>query len=447
MKSTGKNFIIAFLMVLAIYQTAELWFEDFSGHNFFSFAGNTAAFDDKKDTDYTLKRVIINTGENKMLNCGVNVYRSSCKSISDDALSKLLRRGEVISEGTADWHSILQSKCFVMEYGYSMGRNEAESFFGVSNGNTAKIKSFDTVILASDSDRARLIFLNSETMWSIEFMMNDNSTASNISKLFRFAEQESNIYLISSVQNGFEIFRNNVFISRWDGQKTKYYRAVPKLQYEQEDKEALESEVNLFFDNPAGKWSSSVNGILNYSDESTVVKYYPTGVMEYSNYSAVKQNAENDFYTNYTACLDMLERDSGIKNEIYLKDYRLEDGQYVMYFGCKLNNIPVYMDESLKTAVGMEDYIELYASSGRVSRYRRYCCAYELDSSKAGTASRDFLSAVDDVYSTLEAADETTVDDISLSYADNGSGEVMHLAWIVDIGDAQYVRDTEATDA
>lgn len=444
MKSTGKNFIIAFLMILAIYQTAELWFGDFSGHNFFSFADKNTAVKVEGDISHTLERIIINLGENKMLCRENGIYSSIYKDSADSAITKVLKKGEVISEGSADWKGILQSKCFIYEYSYTLSKSEAESFFGVSNGNTGKIKSFDTIVLSYDSGSARLRFINSDTLWSMELLANDNRLASDVNSLFNgFSVGGEDIYYISSVQNGFEIFKNNTFIPRWDGQSVSYSYVSPNLQYDGEDKTLLESQVNQFFDNPAGKWSANVNGVLNYSDESTVVKYYPEGVLEYSNYSTGYQTTENDFYTNYLACLAMLEKDKGIGNEYYLRDFRLKGGQYVMYFGYKVNNSPVVMSDELKEKTGMDDYIEFSASYGRVSRYKRYCVVYSCENGESLKASCDFLYAVDDVYNELDESSEPKIDSLSLSYIDNGDNNRMSLWWIIDIEGVEYIRSSE----
>jgi hypothetical protein len=352
-----------------------------------------------------------------------------------------------VSEGITDWKSVLQNKCLVYEYSYSLGKSEAESFFGVSNGNTAKIKSFDTVVISSDSGSARLRFINSETMWSMELMSSDNGVISDLNTMLSgFSTGNEKIYYISSVQNGFEIFRGNTFIPRWDGQSVDYSYVSAELQYDtQERNAALDSEVNLFFDNPAGKWISNVNGVMNYSDESTVVKYYQNGVLEYSNYSTGTQVTDNDFYTNYMAAQTMLEKDSGIHNEFYLRDYSFESGQYVMRFGYKANNLSLVMSDELKDKTGMEDYIEVYASYGRVSKYRRYCVSYSLESKESMKASCDFLYAVDDVYNELDDSEQPKIDKLSLSYIDRGDGQNMSLWWIMSIDGTEYIRDAGAT--
>ena len=63
MKNFGKNLLIAFLMILAIYQTTELWFDDESSHNFFSFIFQENTGYVQADL-YGLDGIAINKGEN-----------------------------------------------------------------------------------------------------------------------------------------------------------------------------------------------------------------------------------------------------------------------------------------------------------------------------------------------------------------------------------------------
>ncbi len=443
MKSTGKNFIIAFLMILAIYQTAELWFGEFSSHNFFAFKDDFSQPGAEDEISHTLERIIINLGENKMLCRGNGIYNSAYKESADTAIAKLLRKGEVISEGIADWKSLLQSKAVIYEYGYISDGSQAEKFFNVENSNTSKIKSFDTIMLSYDRGSARLRFINSQTLWYMEILSNDTALASDINGIFEgFSSSKEDIYYISSVQNGFEIFKNNVFIPRWDGQSVNYSYLSPKMRYEGAYGRAdLEREVNGFFDNPAGKWINDVEGVLNFSDESTVVKYYPNGVLEYSNYSTGSQNEENDFYTNYMSALALIKKDEGISNEFFLRDYVMEGGNYIMYFGYKANNLPILMGEELQKSTGMKDYIEVTAGMGRVSKYKRYCVDYSLETDESMVASNDFLNAVDDVYNRLDLSDEQQVNDLTLSYIDRGNNQQLSLWWIIDIEGTEYLRN------
>jgi hypothetical protein len=89
----------------------------------------------------------------------------------------------------------------------------------------------------------------------------------------------------------------------------------------------------------------------------------------------------------------------------------------------------------------MEDYIEVTASFGRVSKYKRYCVAYTVDNGKSATADCDFLSAVDSVYNELDE-EVPVVDELKLSYIDKGDKKNMSLWWIIETGGKTYIRGT-----
>lgn len=440
MKGIGKNFIIAFLMILAIYQTAELWFEDFSSHNFFSFSDKADFFKESDVKSHTLKRVIINLGDNRMLSRSNGIYEGTWKKTLDQSVAKILKKGEIVSDGAADWKTILKNRCFVYEYDFVMGSEEIEDVFGVTGGNADRIKSCDTVVISTENGVGRLRFVNSKTMWCLEIKMNDSFN--DVNNVFAtFSNSSDDLYYISSVQNGFEIFKGNVFIPRWDGQSTGYSYVSAEMQYDDlQDKTALEGEVNLFFENPAGKWSTTVNDVINYSDETTVVKFYPQNVLEYSNYSTEGYGEDNDFYANYMGALSLLEADAGVANEYYLRDWAFSNGEYKLYFGYKINDMEVVMSEELLKKTGMKDYIEVTASYGRVSNYKRYCTSYSVESGKSFVANRDFLTCVDEVYNGFEDAEGLVVDEISLSYVDDGGNEKIALSWLMDIDGKQYVK-------
>ena len=89
MKNFGRNFIIAFLMVLTIYQTGELWFGNFSDHNFFSLFNNSETTY-SKNVAYTLNRLIVNLGDNKVICRGSDIYGSEYKTLFDKSVSNAL---------------------------------------------------------------------------------------------------------------------------------------------------------------------------------------------------------------------------------------------------------------------------------------------------------------------------------------------------------------------
>ena len=66
----------------------------------------------------------------------------------------------------------------------------------------------------------------------------------------------------------------------------------------------LKKNADVFFDNPIGKTATKSKGVETFGDESTVVKYYSSGVLEYSNYK-VETERENTFANNYISALSV----------------------------------------------------------------------------------------------------------------------------------------------
>ena len=100
-----------------------------------------------------------------------------------------------------------------------------------------------------------------------------------------------NIQFISTNQSGFNIFSNNMFVPQFprDFKYTKINK-TPSIDQERMslmDNQYFESVTEQYFDRYSSKTiSSEPSGICTISDTSTVVKYYPYGVIEYFNYSA-----------------------------------------------------------------------------------------------------------------------------------------------------------------
>lgn len=92
MKNTGKFLMVVFLMCLAIYQAGELWFEDFSSHNFFWFGNFSSSFD-AKDVGYITDRLIVNLGDGKVVCKQSDIYNKSIKRILILLLERLCPEG------------------------------------------------------------------------------------------------------------------------------------------------------------------------------------------------------------------------------------------------------------------------------------------------------------------------------------------------------------------
>ena len=221
MKNFGKNFIIAFLMVLAIYQTGELWFGDFSDHNFFSlFDRSQNSY--TKNVAYTLDRLVINLGDNKVICRGSNIYGSEYKELFDEAVSAALVKGTLTENtGDVDWDSVLDNRAIIYEYSCSFNGSDLEGIFNVKSDMCAKIKTYDTIIISPRADNSfmRVIFYDSEQKISSYAELKSNSIIGECYETSsQFSSDENEIYYISSVENGFDIFTGNKFLPQCESE-------------------------------------------------------------------------------------------------------------------------------------------------------------------------------------------------------------------------------------
>lgn len=441
MKNLGRNFIIAFLMVLAIYQTGELWFGDYSDHNFFSLLDNNQS-SYSKNTPYILERLIINLGDNRVVCRGSNIYGSDYKEKFDSAIETALSKG-TISENTGDvdWKAVLDNRAIIYQYSCSFKGKELEDIFSIKNDNCSRISSYDTIIISPRADNSfmRVIFYDSAQKTSATAQLKSSSI---IGKCFEtsseFLNAEDEIYYISSVENGFNIFSGNEFLPQSEKEIYEYNAIEPHLPLN--DVTSIEKNANIFFDNAATKNYTKNNDNFVFSDETSVVKFYENSVLEYFNYDTKK--GENDsFSANYAAAVNIIMQDKFVTNEFYLKDYSFNEGQYVFKFNYKINNMLLLPGENVREKTGMESFIEITASDAGVDKYKKYACRYTTSDKVKLNAKIDFIGAVDKIYAESYGGAAKPVNSINLAYMADTKG--FGLKWIINIENKEYIAETE----
>lgn len=447
-----KNFIITFFVILAIYQTARLWFEDFSGYGLFYsiFSDNNTS--SQMEIKYNLDSIIINKGNSEFIKKSTDIYNSSYKSVFDNAIKVALKKGSFTEAADLDWNKALSARCIIYNFGYSLESTELKALYNARKGISSKIGRFDTIIITPNMNvpqSMEVAFISTEDnkSYNIE-LKEDESISKTYSTMTGLSSEEENIYYISSIQNGFELFKGNSFLPRWNGSITEYPYLTMTNPMEEDGGVLLmnlEKNINQFFENPAVKWTSTVNDVYTYSDENTVVKYYTTGVLEYSNYKSVSK-AEPSFSKDYLTALSFIEKDVNINNEYYLDNYEINPEEIVFHFDYKINNHNIMLSEESKERTDMDSMIEVTVTNGSVTKYKRLVYEFSLaQTEEPETASVDFLSAVDKVYeenSELDAQKDS-IENIELCYNANKSKEKTTLSWFIKINGKEYIVDTQ----
>lgn len=445
-----KNFIITFFVILAIYQTAELWFEGFSNHNFFySFFNKSNDYDDDALL-YSLDSIVVNKGSDKLICLKNNIYKNDYKTVFDDAIKITVENSSKARIGKIDWNSILSARSVIYQYSSGIDGKSIARMFGFDESLlTAFTNTIDTITITSYTttfpENITVAFGNRTSGKGYIFSLENNQYIYTVYNTIGSISETSDIYYTSSVKNGLDLFKGNLFIPQWNGEELSYYPIKtedPFYENGEFQQFRLERAADVFFDNPVSKWSSSINDVFTYSDENTVVKYYNTGVMEYYNYSADKAKSENDFYSQYKSAVSLLKRDSNIENEYYLSGFSSDSEKTIFYFDYKINNFCVKLSDEVKKVLGMNSVIEVTVSGGKVSKYCRFTKKFVNDVSGKSAIKMNFLKAADEVFADIQSGNKENsgvIENIELAYFFE-TEEKAFLKWFMDIDGKQYVK-------
>ncbi len=434
-----KNFIIAFLMILAVYQTAELWFGKYPNHNFFSLQST----EDLKDIDTSnsaLNTYIINLGSNRAI-LKSTTFETEYKQALDEAVKNTLKKGSFLNEGALNWNEIISEKCLMYKYNFTVDSTVFESIFDIKNNNTSKIPDFDYIAVTPDTgeNTVKVSFINSKNNSVYSYSSKKGSYAQNTADILSaYSAADTDIYYISSVYNGFDIFENNVFIPQWMQAKCSYNRLDVTNQFS--DINNIEKYADLFFDNPAGKWASIVNNVYTFSDENNVVKFNTVGVLEYSGYKATS-SGEYDFYENYLTALQFINKDN-VPNYVVLNNYYQDGDKSVFSFDYAVNDVPVVLSTPIKELTGLSCPIEVTVLNGVVIKYIRYGCELS-PQEEISYADVDFVSAVDNIYNEIQADDNQLVKKLDFAYLVENNSNEGKIHWIVNINNREYTYCVE----
>ena len=377
-----KNILIFFLVFLAIYQTAYLWFESFSGYNLIYFLKNRHLFYNNENTlEHNVESVIINVGENKFLRQYENIYISEYKKTFDEAITETLSKGSYEYKEKFDLKEIASNKSILYIFDYDINSSDLDTVFGLDFKKVPKDIVYNTIALEAfieDESYLKATIFHTEEDDAHVFILKKEDLAKSIYYIIEnfsnFAtKQDLSLLTISSGENTKSSFapaflEGEVFVNK--------IKATNPLE---EDGGVLLSSLSkyvyIFFENYYSKFVPNIDDIYTYKDDNIVIKYYPNGVLEYVNYKTSSQTNESF----YSLAIDFLAKDTNIKNEFYLTKYEKTEDGAIFYFDYKINNFPIVLSSELKEKTGMESMIEVTVAENEVQKYKRIVYEFEID--------------------------------------------------------------------
>lgn len=442
-----KNFFITFLVFLAVFQTAKLWFEDFSGHSpFYLNSDNSKKKQIQKKIINNIESIIFNTGSNKFLQKFNDINNNNFKHISDELISFAIKKGDFKSFDNINFDDIFKNKSIIYNYSYSLQGELISGIFNTKNKNLSKIDSFDLICIIpklNNTELTKVIFINSYQNKQYEFSLKKPDMSNTLYGIVNSIKLDnSNIYYISSENNGFKLFEKNQFLPKWDKNIFEYNIVEANNPLNQDGGvllSGIEKYVDIFFENPVTKWTHFVNGTFTFSDENIVVKYHPNNVLEYNSYKATEDKKTNDFIKSYLLAIQFLKNDYNIKNEFYLKNFLIESDKITFYFDYKINDFLINLSEDIKKDTQMDSFIEVVISENKVLKYKRLTYDFVLKNSTSFIET-DFLKAIDNVVALKKEHENKKIKSIQLAYNFKGQNQNLKLGWFINIDNKTFFQ-------
>lgn len=457
--NTGKikNVVIIVLGMLTIYQAAGLWFDISSDHNlFYSFFSkqNTAIF----SVQYNLmesKETIIGFG-NKNFNL-VNTQKLVEEDLDKkviECMKYLFQSGSYVSTSNINWDELLENKAVIYKYDVKIPTNYYSKFIvnkSVQNFST-KQEYFDIIVIVparSTGEQMKVYFLNSYEDKCVLFEAKKNLVNDNLySEIDKIQNSNFAVNYISSKQNKLDIFGNNIFLPELSGKNVTYAKLKLKNPYGEDEElsvESIEKYIDNFFNNSLAKWSAvDFQGVYIYNDENVVVRYYPSCLLEYFDYSTATSK-NNDLESTLQAVQEFLYKDIVLPEEIRISNIKQENDEWTIGFDRYVNGIPIEISNDILQDLGIENEIEIKVKNSKVISYKRYVYDVEKVYIKKNFSSEvSFVNGLNRIIAGLEEKN-VIVEDMYLSYIVSRN-DISDIMWTAVINDEKYSETIEMSE-
>ena len=459
MKINGiKNLVLIVLVMAALYQTGTLWLGDAKSHNVFyyfmdtfvnRYRGSSEDISIIKPSD-----VVLGYGNKKYSKLLTGDRKETLIEETEGVINKVLSEGKFDETKAIDWNEYLETKSLLLQFSFNVSFAEYYKGFNIKSINelSTSSKFFDYIALVPSNTTGgdiKLYFIDSEKGEAYLYKLNNVNKAQEVySYISKMQDSEEGLLYISTIQSGFNVFKNNVFVPQWAGEGFLYKYAEKINPYEYNgavDIAVAENMISGFFNNTSvvQKSNNTPMGFM-FSNENTVVKYFMTGILEYYNYETSFSKEEQTLATAYSVSNEFLKKDKSLNTEVSLSGIELSSEGLIFYYDYALDNFPMILSNSLKEKLNMQHAIEIIVSDNSVKKYRRYAYNFVLNTKEEKrNVDVDFSAALSEAIRERNSKDTVTeVLNIDLLYYIEDSDNVF-LKWITNIENNNFITDSK----
>jgi len=379
-----NTIVLGVLVMLCVYQTGRLWFDDLSDRNFFY---NVMGM--SKNVSNVVKSEGINgikpwrmfgfyPGENaefKIIDSSRKDFYEIEKYI-DSILTDALQSKNKLIVKELNWEELWKEKSIVYEYAAKVPSEIYTNGFN----NILNIKEefyFDKMFIVPATlinKMTKCYFVDEEKnkMYEIKVEI-ENANIS--SKLIKSLDniKDTSISYSSTKENNLKKFSKNVFLPSQEQNLYKVKVEKPFLKDGLTDKVEVEEYVDNYFSNPYLKMYSMKEGKrYKYQDDKITVEYSVDGLLEYKVHKITGESKMLELEDAIKIALNFLKKDELLKeNQYYLVDYKYEKDGIILYYDYKFDEFAYIQSSDMKETVGMKNGIEVFVQGDIVKNYKR----------------------------------------------------------------------------
>jgi hypothetical protein len=461
-----KTVILIALIVLSLYQTTRLWFDDLSDLNLFYDIMNydTPTEESKKDNGYYFIKpdimALYSPEEEYSLIKKTNKKFQELFINSINFLKVVVADGEIVQQEISR-DNLWEKSNLLLKYPFLIESNQLAKDLNINNLDFEnEIDSFNEIIIVPTDDIDEYIyvyFIEDEYYNDIKALKikRKNIQVSNNNLFESMKDIEKNQVLPSfmSTRNmGLELFTNNVLLPEKGSLYTDVvYLKKPFYVDDELDSSLLEDYVNGFFKNNI-KWklaNDEDEEKFTYTDESVFVYYNTKGVVEYINNDIQNRKDLSVIDSYYIAEKFINKKDKIINRQEYsLSYYTLLENKTTFYFSYKYNDINVNIPKDYLGARNMRYPMEITVMDGQVINYKRIILDLDLDDfiKPPEKFSVDYINVINSMLEKYPKEQGKKISDMFLGYKINYMEENMKLNWTVITDSIIFNSDARIID-
>ena len=464
LKDRLKSFILLLLVCLSIYQTGRLWFEDLSNRNFFY---NMVMSKIQEYQKFQHLEQYYFTKPNRVVVCFADEEKEFAvfshtqgetgylQQVTKDVIKKVLQKGDYEGafsleelqekEGSSLW----QYPGVVLDYQFLIPFSSLVWELGIKPVSYGKqLDFFDQIWIMTNDQMPNIqyevYFINGQERLGHVMTWKEEKNKQLLTTLIKELKSKQFWTYSSSKKDGLSKFSKNVFLPM--NTKDLYINQVlflenPFLKDGQVNEEALEQLMNPFFENYALKWMiKKEQNQYVYGDDGIIIKYFPEGMIEYSNQTIRGFKKEMSVEEAYQVAEKFLSKDQQLQNQEYeLKDYEKQGDGYRFCFQYSFYDFPYVISSGIKKELGLEYPIEIWVENYQVKIYRRWILEQKDLPIYLREMQDTYIAAYDRLAVQLtEEQKQEPIQDLFLAYYQARIDENPQLSWVFRIGDQWY---------